>query len=150
MTVRTSVTKAALGLVLTLAASGAGAALTAVAAKTTDSVQLRKGVLEIQSPSGVGSGQLLSDDGKWPGTPMTVHLKGFSEIEHFRATAGALTLLCELQREGGVSTTRYCRLGKESAGEVQLVDDGFTVSIPAALFQAAEDTVILEWVDNWR
>jgi len=139
-----------LGLALALACGSAVAAVKAVAAKRTDSVQLRKGLLEIRSPSGVGSGQLLSADGKWPTVPMKVRLKGFAEIEHFRATAGSLTFLCELQRQGGVNTVRGCKLGDQPAGEVQMLEDGFAVSIPAALFRAAEDTVVLEWVDRWR
>ncbi len=146
---RPALLAATLGVIL-CAAGAAAAAMTAVAAKSTDSVQLRQGVLEIRSPSGVGSAQLLSEDGKWPTAPVKVQLKGFSEIEHFRATAGALTFLCELRREGGVSTTRNCRLGEGPAGEVQWAEDGFVVAIPAALFGKADDSVVLEWVDRWR
>ena len=146
---RPALSAAALGVAL-CAAGAAAAAMTAVAAKPTDSVQRRKGVLEIRSPSGVGSAQLLSEDGKWPTAPVKVQLKGFAEIEHFRATAGALTFLCELRREGGVSTTRNCRLGEAPAGEVQWAEDGFSVAIPAALFGKADDSVVLEWVDRWR
>jgi len=141
---------ALLGCALAMACVGVEAAVTAAAAKRTDSLQLRKGVLEIRSPSGVGSGQLLSDDGAWPTAPMTVRLKGFREIEHFRATAGALTFLCEVERAGGVSTTRRCRLGDKPAGEVQLADNGFVVTIPAALFAEAGEGIVLEWVDYWR
>lgn len=139
-----------LGLALCAAGSAAGAGIKAEPAKRTDSMQLRKGGLEILSPSGVGSGQLLSEDGTWPSAPMTVRLKGFREIEHFRASAGALTFLCEIERAGGVSTTRQCRLGDKAAGEVRLADNGFVLTIPAELFARAEEGVVLEWVDRWR
>lgn len=139
---------ALLGIALCGLSAGASA-VEAVPAKNTDSMQVRNGVLVIRSPSGVGSGQLLSDDGRWP-AGMKVHLKGFREIEHFRATAGTLSLICALQRAGGVSTERPCRLGDKPAGTVEITDGGFELSLPQALFASPGEAVVIEWVDYWR
>lgn len=142
-------TRRAALLGIALCSLPAAAAVEAVPAKSTDSMQVRNGVLVIRSPSGVGSGQLLSDDGRWP-AGMTVRLRGFREIEHFRATAGGQSLICSLERPGGVSTERPCRLGGKPAGSVEITDGGFRLSLPQALFTSAEEGVVIEWVDHWR
>ncbi|MCW5620047.1 MAG: hypothetical protein KIS79_02940 [Burkholderiales bacterium] len=139
---------ALLGIALYGLSAGA-TAVEAIPAKSTDNMQVRNGVLVIHSPSGVGSGQLLSNDGKWP-AGMTVRLRGFREIEHFRATAGTLSLICALHRAGGVSTERPCRLGDKPAGAVKITEGGFELSLPPALFTSVEEAVVIEWVDYWR
>ena len=126
-------------------------AVRAVPAKRTDSMSLKSQgkVLEIHSPSGVGSGQLVRRDGPWPAS-MKVRLKGLKALEHFRMTAGDLSLVCALERMDGVSSQRVCRLGGESVQAPAEVAAGFEVIVPPELLATHEESIVVEWVDSWR
>lgn len=139
---------AACTLALPLAAQGA---VRAVPAKRTDTMTLKNHgkLLEIRSPSGVGSGQLVRKDGPWPAS-LTVRLKGLKAFEHFRMTAGDLSLVCALERLEGVASQRFCRLGGESVPGPVEVASGFEVTVPPELLANHEDSIVIEWVDSWR
>jgi hypothetical protein len=106
-------------------------------------------VLEIRSPSGVGSGELVRKDAPWPAS-MKVRLKGLKALEHFRMTAGDLSLVCALERLDGVSSQRVCRLGGENVQAPAEIADGFEVSVPGELLATQEESIVVEWVDSWR
>jgi hypothetical protein len=122
-------------------------------AKSTDSTRVAtKGntvVLEVRSPSGVGSGRLLRVASAWPEI-LTVRLKGFREIEHFRASSSSVSLICALERLEGVTSQRVCRLEGEVVDAPRQVGSDFVIMIPAGLFVSNPQEVVLEWVDYWR
>jgi hypothetical protein len=122
-------------------------------AKSTDSTRVAtKGntvVLEVRSPSGVGSGRLLRVASAWPEV-LTVRLKGFREIEHFRASSSSVSLICALERLEGVASQRVCRLEGEVVGAPRQVGADFVITIPAGLFGSNPQEIVLEWVDYWR
>jgi hypothetical protein len=128
----------------------AHAAMRAVPAKHTDSMAVRKQgrVLEINSPSGVGSGELLRNGPAWPST-LTVRVTGPKQLEHFRMSAGGLSLVCALERPGGVTSLRVCRLGNTTVDPPLETGAGFEVKVPAELLATQEDSMIVEWVDAW-
>jgi len=122
-------------------------------AKSTDSTRVtHKGntvVLEVHSPSGVGSGRLSRAGAAWP-KGMSVRLKGFREIEHFRASATSVSLICALERLEGVASQRVCRLEGEVMDAPRQTGSDFVISMPAALFASSPNEIVLEWVDYWR
>jgi len=122
-------------------------------AKSTDSTRVtHKGntvVLEVRSPSGVGSGRLSRAGAAWP-KGMSVRLKGFREIEHFRASATSVSLICALERLEGVASQRVCRLEGEVMDAPRQTGSDFVISMPAALFASSPNEIVLEWVDYWR
>ena len=122
-------------------------------AKSTDSTHVtHKGntvVLEVRSPNGVGSGRLSRVGSAWP-EAMSVRLKGFREIEHFRASTTSASLICALERLEGVASQRVCRLEGEVVEAPRQVGSDFVISIPAALFVSKPNEIVLEWVDYWR
>jgi len=140
-----------LAALLVAAVPAAGAALKAVPAKPTDTMTVRNQgrTLEILSPSGVGSGELKRTGQQWPGS-LKVRLKGLSELEHFRVTAGDMSLVCTLERPGGVSTQHVCRLGDTSVDPPVQIRGTFEVSVPPELLATHEETMVVEWVDSWR
>jgi hypothetical protein len=105
-------------------------------------------LIEIESPSGVGSGQVLRGSGQWPKT-MAVRLKGFKVLEHFRVTAGDTTMVCALERPGGVTSQRVCRIGEQSVDAISEAGDVFVVKLPRQLLAAHETSLVVEWVDAW-
>ena len=119
-------------------------------AKHTDSMVVRKQgrVLEIKSPSGVGSGELLRNGPAWP-SALTVRLAGPRQLEHFRMSAGALSLVCVLERPGGVTSLRTCRLGATTVDPPLETAAGFEVKVPSELLATREDSIVVEWVDAW-
>jgi hypothetical protein len=145
-----------LALALTLFAvpiEAAAPSIEASAAKPTDGIRIRAHghvvTVEVRSPSGVGSGKLSRAASAWPGA-VNVRLKAFREIEHFRATAGATTLICALERREGVVSERVCRLNGEAADPPTIAGKDFQIVLPAALFASNPDEIVLEWVDYWR
>ena len=126
------------------------AAVKAVPAKRTDSMSVKEHgqLIEIESPSGIGSGQVLLAGGNWPKT-MAVRLKGFKTLEHFRVTAGDTTMVCALERPGGVTSQRVCRLGAETVDAMSAAGDVFVVKLPPQLLTTDEKSLVVEWVDAW-
>jgi len=122
-------------------------------AKPADSTRVtQKGntvVLEVHSPNGVGSGRLSRVGAAWPEV-VNVRLKGFREIEHFRASTSSAAFICALERLEGVTSQRVCRLEGEVVDAPRQVGSDFVISIPAALFVSNPQEVVLEWVDYWR
>ncbi len=143
--------RVALAALLAFLPALAFGAVKAVPAKRTDSMVAKQQgqVIEIQSPSGIGSGQVTRIGGSWP-KAMAVHLKGFKELEHFRVTAGDLTLLCTLERPGGVTAERVCRLGDAPVDAVSEAGDAFVVRLPPQLLTKSQSSLVVEWVDYWR
>jgi hypothetical protein len=121
--------------------------------KSTDSARVtQKGntvVLEVHSPNGVGSGRLSRVGVAWPDV-VNVRLKGFREIEHFRASSSSASFICDLERLEGVTSQRVCRLEGEVVDAPGQVGSDFVISIPAALFVSNPQEIVLEWVDYWR
>jgi hypothetical protein len=136
--------------VLALPMSAHAAALKATPAKPTDAMKLKNNgrTLEIASPSGVGSGELARVGPQWPGA-LKVRLKGLKALEHFRVTAGDMSLVCTLERPGGVTTERVCRLGDTTVDPPVQIGADFEVSVPPELLATHERTMVLEWVDSW-
>ena len=122
-------------------------------AKPTDSTRVtQKGaavILEVRSPSGVGSGKLLRLGSAWPKS-MSVRLKGFREIEHFRASTTSVSLICALERPEGLVSERVCRLEGEVVDAPKASGKDFLIVLPAALLEPNPDEIVLEWVDYWR
>ena len=122
-------------------------------AKSTDSTRVtHKGntvVLEVHSPSGVGSGRLSRAGPAWPKS-ISVRLKGFREIEHFRASTTSVSLICALERLEGVASQRVCRLEGEVMEAPRQTGSDFVISMPAVLFASSPNEIVLEWVDYWR
>ena len=133
--------------------SAAAPSIEASAAKPTDAIRIRVHghlvTVEVRSPSGVGSGKLSRATAAWPGA-VSVRLKAFREIEHFRATAGATTLICALERREGVVSERVCRLNGDVVDPPKIAGKDFQIALPAALFTSNPDEIVLEWVDYWR
>jgi len=122
-------------------------------AKATDSTRVtHKGntvVLEVHSPSGVGSGRLSRAGPAWPKS-ISVRLKGFREIEHFRASTTSVSLICALERLEGVASQRVCRLEGEVMEAPRQTGSDFVILMPAVLFASSPNEIVLEWVDYWR
>jgi hypothetical protein len=134
-----------------LAPVAAYPALQAVPAKRTDSMAVKNNgrTVEIRSPSGVGSGELKRIGQAWPAS-LTIRLKGLNQLEHFRVTAGDVSLVCALERLEGVSSQRACRLGDASLQPPAQRGRDFEVSLPPELLATHEDSMVVEWVDSWR
>ena len=135
------------------ASQATGAPIEASTAKSTDQIRLEirgRGVtVEIRSPRGVGSGKLFRVASAWPET-MSVQLKAFREVEHFRATSGATTLICAIERPEGVVWQRVCRLNGGTVDPPTVSGEDFQIDFPSALFASNPDEIVLEWVDFWR
>ena len=127
------------------------AALQAVAAKRTDTMTVKgKGhVVEIRSPSGVGSGELKRVGQEWP-TSLKFQIRGLNQLEHFRVTAGDMSLVCALERLDGVSSQRVCRVGEQSVQPPVQTGKDFEVVVPPELLATHEESMVVEWVDSWR
>ena len=139
---------AALALALPLPVQSA---LQAMAAKRTDTMTVKgKGhVVEIRSPSGVGSGELKRGGKEWP-TSLKFQIKGLNQLEHFRVTAGDISLVCALERLDGVSSQRVCRVGDHSVQPPVQSGKDFEVAVPPELLATHEESMVVEWVDSWR
>ena len=125
-----------------------------IPAKTTDTTRVtqKKGeivVLEVRSPNGVGSGRLSRTGAAWPGS-ISVRLRGFREIEHFRASTSSMSLICALERPEGVVAERVCRLEGDTLDALKVSGKDFIIALPPALFASNPDEIVLEWVDFWR
>ena len=105
--------------------------------------------MEIRSPSGVGSGKLSRIASAWPDA-VTVRLKGFREIEHFRATSGATTLICAIERREGLVAERVCPLNGEAVDAPSVVGKDFHITLAPGLFASNPGELVIEWVDYWR
>ena len=106
-------------------------------------------VVEIRSPSGVGSGELKRGGKEWP-TSLKFQIKGLNQLEHFRVTAGDISLVCALERLDGVSSQRVCRVGDQSVQPPVQRRKDFEVAVPPELLATHEESMVVEWVDSWR
>jgi len=135
------------------AAQATGAPIEASTAKSTDQIRLEihgRGVtVEIRSPGGAGSGTLFRVAPAWPET-VNVQLMAFREVEFFRASSGATTLICAIERPEDVVSQRVCRLNGGTVEPPAVSGEDFQIALPSALFASNPDEIVLEWVDYWR
>ena len=79
-----------------------------------------------------------------------MRLKAFRELEHFRATSGATTLICAIERRDGFVPEHVCRLNGEAVDPPAVAGNDFQIVLPPALFASKPGEVVIEWVDYWR
>jgi hypothetical protein len=148
--VRRVATGVAVACVL-LSALTTHAAVRATPAKRTDSIIVKSDgrVIEVRSPSGIGSGELKRTGKAWP-SAMKVRLKGLAQLEHFMLRAADLSLVCTLERMEGVASQRVCRLGDQSVQPPVQLGPDFEVVVPPKLLATSQTSMVIEWVDSWR
>ena len=142
---------AAVALLSVALALPAQAAVQAVPAKRTDQMKVKQqgALIEIRSPSGVGSGVLKRGGAAWP-RAMKFEVRGLDQLEHCRVTAGDMSLVCGLERKEGVAAERVCRVGDRAVQPPVERGSVFEVVVPPELLATHEDSMVVEWVNSWR
>ena len=108
-----------------------------------------KATILIRSARGIGRAVLFRGKRAWPGA-VTVRLESFREIEHFHVTAGATTLICELERREAAPAEQVCRLDGEPAEPPVVAGVDIDIALPPALFASNPEELAVDWIDHFR
>jgi hypothetical protein len=85
-----------------------------------------------------------------PAEAVNVRLKAFRDLEHVRATSGAITLICAIERREGFVAEHVCRSNGEAVDPPAVAGRNFHIVVRPALFASNPDEVVIEWVHYWR
>lgn len=119
---------------------------------TQDRIEVRAvgsaSVIDVYRVTGIGGALVKKPQSGWPAAVL-VRLHGFPDVESFQAKAASAALACEKQRPEKSAAKVRCAMGATAVDAWSRSPEYIQVELPAALL-AADGSVELHWVDQWR
>ncbi len=114
-------------------------------------------LIDIVSPTGIGSTAIEKTAGQWPGTiVMRLHLKGLENFE-FKYGANTIDLAVSSQNNQAVHEvlTQPGKMATLSPGDPYWIavapgQGYFDLQAPADFFKSGENKFTIEWIDFYR
>ena len=114
-------------------------------------------LIDITSPTGIGSTAIEKTAGQWPGTVvMRLHVKGLEKFE-FKYGNSSIDLAVSSQSDQAVHEvlTQPGKMGAVSPGDPYWIaftpgKGYFDLQAPADFFKSGENKFTIEWIDFYR
>lgn len=155
------------------AQSGDEPVFTVIAKNQDDQIEIQHehgiAMVDIHSPSGIGSASIALESGKMPETIiLRLHLKG---LEDFRLSSGQMAIAASVPSSGmsEAMNQRLISSGKESSltpghplwldveiisnqadQKIPLEDGYFEIRLPKIVIQKAGNSFTVQWIDFYR